>query len=148
MKDWRLVCLSPKSAIICLRGSVCLPTTFINFSTRRSAFISRDTGFRCGFCLIGAIFSSSWCRQSMPRRHAGRLVPASLWCFTHSQHLPCRGQSLVQGQLTLLYGHEFCVGIALGTPLYFAVCYFTLVPWALKISSPRWMKSWPLIINF
>ena len=27
------------------------------------------------------------------------------------------------------------------------VGYFTLAPWALKSSLPRWMKSWPLAIR-
>jgi len=53
--------------------------------------------------VIGLFFLLYFC-QSIPRKHAGSLVPCALWCATQAQQRPCRGQSLGQGHDMLLCG--------------------------------------------
>ena len=48
--------------------------------------------------------------HSIPRKHAGNLVPCALWCATQAQQCACRGHpSFVQGQSMLLYGQGMVV---------------------------------------
>ena len=79
---------------------------FFSSVSSESVFFAYDTTVfttrKLRICAYYLVFH--FC-HSIPRKQAGSLVPCSLWCETHSQHFPWRGQpSFVQGQSMLLCG--------------------------------------------